>query len=124
MTTTLTQLPNVYFSLNGYLTKLPPPKALATIRAVPLERCLLESDAPDGALHLSEAWLEALPELEQVRGMAEESKHDSGNSPKVVLCTLRLVAAAMGRPEGEVAAATYQNAHKIFCSHLAQSGNG
>lgn len=131
ITTALLQLPNVYFSLGGHLTRVSPPKALAMlgVLAQALDRCLLESDSPDGLLSLRDAWIEAVPALEKLKTQIEEAfaraKNERGpereaqpnNTPAAVRQMLVLVSAAMGRTEEEVAAATTSNARKVFCWH-------
>ena len=86
------------------------------VRAIPLDRLLLESDSPDGALELSPAWLEALPSLAGLPGQLEAAALQQINRPAALRCTLQLVAAALGRSEAEVAAATSENARRIFCA--------
>lgn len=125
MTATLALLAGVHFSLSGHLLRVPPGKALPMVRAIPLDRLLLESDSPDGALDAPAAWLEALPCL---AGLSEEV-HAAGlrplNRPCVLRWTLRLVAAALGKSEEEVAAATRANARRVFCDTLSgSSGQG
>ncbi len=80
-----------------------------------LDRLLLESDSPDGMLQLSEAWLEALPSLQHVPQQLQEAGLHQTNRPCVLRWTLQLVAAALGKPEEEVAAATCANARRVFC---------
>jgi TatD DNase family protein len=58
MTSTFAQLDNVYFSVNlTLLNKAARAKAVATVRAIPRDRIILESDAPDGRLNSKEAWV-------------------------------------------------------------------
>ncbi len=87
------------------------------VRAVPLNRLLLESDSPDGVLQLSPAWLEALPKLADVPQQLQAAGLQQLNRPCVLRWTLRFVAAALGKPEDEVAAATCANAHRAFSVH-------
>jgi TatD DNase family protein len=116
MTVALLQLPGVHVSLSGHLLRVPPHKALPMVRAVPLDRLLLESDSPDGALDLSPAWLEALPSLAALPQQLQAAGLHQVNRPAALRFTLQVVAAALGRSEAEVAAATRDNARRIFCS--------
>lgn len=104
MTITFKTLPNVFFSLNGYLTKLPPTRAIDMLRVLPPERCMLESDAPDGKHSLSLAWKEALPAFYHEFRDQILDQPTGYNTPRAILCTLALVSAATGRSEAEVAA--------------------
>lgn len=110
----LLQLPNVFFSLNGYLCKLPPHKALPMVRCIPLDRLLLESDAPDGLMQVSAAWLQALPQLAALSERLTRFR-EQGNTPAAVACTLEVVAAIRGEGKEAIAAATCTNAKRIFC---------
>lgn len=97
----------VLFSLSGHLARVAPHKAIPMVRSIPLDRLLLESDSPDGALRLSAAWLEALPQLAGLPPRLE--RFGERNTPAAVQCTLLLVAAVLGRSAEEVAAATRAN---------------
>lgn len=118
MTERMLQLGNVYFSLNGQLTRVAPAKAIRMVRLVPLERLLLESDAPDGRITLSDEWIQALPSLAPVCKQLNEGEgvHGSGGatSPEIVRYTLAIVATILGKPHAEVADASRHNARRIF----------
>jgi len=116
ITATLAQFPNVYFSLNGNITKLAPNKAFATMRTVPADRCLLESDSPDGLIHIDEAWMEALPELKKVaKAVKEAAKRTNGlNTPRTVLCVLALVALALGKDKEDLGQVCCRNTRRVF----------
>ena len=92
--------------------------------AIPLDRLLLESDSPDGALELSPAWLEALPSLTHLPEQLQAAGLKPLNRPCVLRWTLQLVAAALGRGEEQVAAATCSNARRIFCGFNSSAGEG
>lgn len=117
MTIRFLKLPSVYFSLNGYITKIPPNRALPMVRAVPLERLLLESDAPDGSIQLNEDWTRTLSDLgcdPQFLSQKLDSCREY-NTPSAVRRVLSLVAAVQQQSEEEVASATTANARRIFC---------
>jgi TatD DNase family protein len=125
MTELFLKLSNVHFSLSGHLTRVAPTKALPMLRLLgekALHRCLIESDAPDGALRLSDAWIEAVPALKLLRNDLEtdlgtKGKQGGGeiNSPLATLHMLKLVATVLDKPETEIAQATYTNAQRVFC---------
>lgn len=106
----------VYFSLSGHLLKLHPDKAVQMIRALPIERMLLESDCPDGCFLLSDAWLEALPMLKskQEEILSRGNLSNGLTTPGVVRSLLSIIAAALHIAEEHVAAATIANAQDIF----------
>ena len=118
---------NVYFSLGGHLTRVAPRKAIPMLQGLPLDRCLLESDAPDGVPSLSDDWVDALPVLAPLKIELElaplkiELDLENGdckpllNSPASIRHMLTVVAAAMGRSEEEIAEATSRNARSVFC---------
>ena len=84
------------------------------VRAIPLDRLMIESDSPDGALDPPPAWLHALPQLSHLPGELRAAGLAQLNRPCVLRWTLQLVAAAAGRPEEEVACATWDNACRVF----------
>lgn len=88
------------------------------MRAIPLDRLLLESDSPDGALDPPAAWLEALPCLAGLPQEVDGAGLRPLNRPAALRWTLRLVAAARSQSEEEVAAATRANARRVFCNSL------
>ena len=94
------------------------------VRAVPLDRLLLESDSPNGVLDLSPVWLEALPALAHLPQQLREVGLHQLSRPCMLRWTLQLLAAALDRPEEEVAAATFANARRIFCSGSSGGGSG
>lgn len=118
MSITFKTLPNVFFSLNGYLTKLPPLRAIEMLQCLPTDRCLLESDAPDGRASLNESWKETLPGFyEKHSSYLEElrSTFPEYNPSEVLLCTLSLVAAATGRSENQIQESATEATQTIFC---------
>jgi TatD DNase family protein len=119
--------PSAFFSLGGHLAARPPARAIAAARAVPADRLLLESDAPDGALRLSDAWAAALPAAAALRSAAcarGAAGAGAPNAPAAVADTLALVAAARGETEADVAAATRANAARAFAACLGGRAPG
>ncbi|KAH7616514.1 hypothetical protein Ndes2526B_g08603 [Nannochloris sp. 'desiccata'] len=130
MTELFLKLPNVYFSLGGHLTKVAPTKALPMLHLLgekALDRCLIESDAPDGALQLNDAWIEAMPTLSQLRKdleceqlkdekheMSTDRKKDVLNTPVATRHMLKLMATVLDKPESDLAQATFNNAQRVF----------
>lgn len=105
--------------LPGTPIPIRPPAPLAPqVRAIPIDRLLLESDSPDGALDPPAAWLEALPCLAALREEVGAAGLRPLNRPCALRWTLRLVAAALGRAEEEVAAVTRANARRVFVDSL------
>ena len=84
------------------------------VQAIPPDRLLLESDSPDGQLSLPAPWLDALPSLAHLPAELDAADLRRVNRPCVLRWTLRLVAAAAGRPEAEVAQTTWENACRVF----------
>ncbi|KAF7010335.1 hypothetical protein CFC21_024756 [Triticum aestivum] len=76
-----------YFSLSGFLTGMKSTKAKKMLKAIPLDRILLETDAPD-----------AVPKLDNVS----------------LVTVLKYVASLLEMPEAELAEASYRNATKLF----------
>ena len=130
------KLPNVYFSMGGHLTRLAPGKALPMIRFLfekARDRCLLESDAPDGTIQITDAWIEAVPALKKVKNIVEselqerqpplevntEGRKNVLNTPVATQHMLKLVAAIVDTPEEEIAQATFNNAQRVFINFLS-----
>jgi Tat protein secretion system quality control protein TatD with DNase activity len=91
----------------------------AQVRSIPLDRLLLESDAPDGAVRPGDAWAAALPALRQEPFLQRlAAVGDGHNTPASVACMLAVVATARGQEEEEVAKATRENAERVFISHF------
>lgn len=85
------------------------------MRTVPLERLLLETDAPDGQLCVSDAWrrsglLAAAAPLDD----ALLRRLQPRNSPEALPQLLRMVAAARAQPPTLLAEATWRNACSVF----------
>ena len=83
-----------YLSFSGTITRPNNRKAAEVLPGVPVERLLLETDAPD-----------LLP------FGAVGSRNEPENLPRIVACGALL----RGESEADVAAITYQNACRFFC---------
>ncbi|CAL5069514.1 unnamed protein product [Urochloa decumbens] len=113
-----------YFSLSGFLTGMKSTKAKQMPKSIPLDRILLETDAPD-----------ALPKLDDVSAPlvpvpssdADTEKHhkdsesqvttvsnESLNHPENIHTVLKFVASLLEMPEAELAELSYKNATKLF----------
>ncbi|OWM66583.1 uncharacterized protein LOC116201026 [Punica granatum] len=106
-----------YFSFSGFLMSMKESKAKRMLKAVPPERILLESDAPD-ALPKSE--LEPLIPLDSDSGSREESSSsdisgtESLNHPANVRPVLSYVARLLEMSTEELADRSYENAMRVF----------
>ncbi|KAL6145971.1 hypothetical protein ACLB2K_056654 [Fragaria x ananassa] len=94
-----------YFSFSGFLMSMKTSKAKRMVKAVPFDRILLETDAPD-ALPKSQEELE--PPLQPVEGDA------SLTHPANIHNVLLYVASLLEMDKEEVAEASYQNAVRLF----------
>lgn len=112
MVKTFLQLPKVYFSLSGYLTKVPPEKATNMVACIPLDRMLLESDCPDGCMVLSEAWKTDLPQSDDLDQYLSRLSHR--NEPSILRAILKLLQQILIVSEEEVAEAAFKNANLVF----------
>ncbi|KAM3388673.1 hypothetical protein ACQJBY_011050 [Aegilops geniculata] len=136
-----------YFSLSGFLTGLKSTKAKKMLKAVswscffplglgllnlfctsemhlylfqiPLDRILLETDAPDAVPKLDNVSLVTVPvdisdaDIEKFHGDSTSSK-ESLNHPANIHIVLKYVASLLEMPEAELAEASYRNATKLF----------
>jgi len=96
-----------YFSFSGIVTRSRATRTHAAARAVPADRLLVETDAPDILPILGGAGLQdpSLP------------RDDAGrvvNLPENILVVLRALAALRGEPAEQVAAHTCDNARRLF----------
>ncbi|KAG9455343.1 hypothetical protein H6P81_008247 [Aristolochia fimbriata] len=94
-----------YFSFSGHHTTfMTPEKLKAVLKAVPKNRILLESDAPDALPKLNST------EIQWVPGDASRTLNQPANIPVV----LSYVASFLGMEEKEVAELTYRNSIRFY----------
>ncbi|KAL9236742.1 hypothetical protein vseg_011376 [Gypsophila vaccaria] len=125
-----------YFSLSGFLMSLKPQKAKKMVKAVPSDRILLETDAPDALPKVNWESLfivkgdPSLPPDLQERGEIPISRNDGGmsdtskdvpvlpkemlNHPANIHNVLRYVASLLEMTEEELAEVSYSNAIRLF----------
>ncbi|GLT59750.1 hypothetical protein SLA2020_325510 [Shorea laevis] len=128
-----------YFSFSGYLKHMKQQKAKIMLKAIPSERILLESDAPDalpnselGSLFLVDGDLSLPQELhtqggnsasddgsapgDQTHGARDASKSpkDMLNHPANIHMVLDHVASSLELTKEEVAELSYRNAVRLF----------
>lgn len=110
MVDTLGKLHGVYFSLSGHLTRMSRKKYEPMVKRVPLERLLLETDAPDGKPHLGEPYQQNLLSFQ---GQGDSNQHDL-NHPANISVMLELLADIRGEDAEKIADAAYANATRLF----------
>ena len=130
MTRMFARLDKVYFSLNlTLLNRNVRAKSVATVRAVPADRLVLESDRPDGRLRSLDDWRAWFREVGGEGGEGgEEEGGDSddsdtrfmleratrqGSSDSILLMA-RAVGAALGRDPQDVLAQSAAAIRRIF----------
>ncbi|KAL4187481.1 hypothetical protein AMTRI_Chr09g39260 [Amborella trichopoda] len=104
-----------YFSFSGYLMSMKQQKAKKMLKAVPTERILLESDAPDGLPTLNTSslvWVPGDPSVPQEGGSTLPK--ETLNHPANIRTVLNYVASLIEMPEEEVAEIGYKNAMRVF----------
>ncbi|XP_078447820.1 tatD related DNase [Wolffia australiana] len=99
-----------YFSFSGFLTSMKPQKAKKMLKMVPLDRLLLESDAPDGFPCLEGCSSFCAPGEESITQEPTGKLNHPANIPSI----LSYVAMLLEMPEEELAQASYRNAMRIF----------
>lgn len=114
----------VYFSISAHILKLPPNKAVSLVESIPLNRLLLESDAPDACLSpLPDRWIQDLPDLKRLDALGS-GRYPGLTTPVAVRAMATLIAVMLAgketsrieQVEEQVARATVENAEKIFLS--------
>lgn len=103
-----------YFSFSGYLMSMKAQKAKKMLKAVPSERILLESDAPDA---LPKSDLESLFLVEKLASVPEggsSASNDTLNQPANIHSVLAYVASLLEMTKEEVAEVSYGNSVRLF----------
>ena len=106
-------LDNVYFSVNAKtLIRLDPARGKEILCALPEERCLLESDGPDGDIRIDlwQSWVEAMPIL----GSIGNDWIQSCGMPQTVHTTAAIIEAATGRSKESILQRSFENVERIF----------
>ncbi|EEC77841.1 hypothetical protein OsI_17072 [Oryza sativa Indica Group] len=122
-----------YFSLSGFLTGMKSTKAKKMLKSMPLDRILLETDAPDALPKLDDISLLAVP-VDSSSADNGESKKDSNsrasttsneslNHPSNIHIVMKYVASLLEISEIELAEVTYKNATKLFSYHGSKVHN-
>ncbi|MBT8043015.1 MAG: TatD family hydrolase, partial [Pontiella sp.] len=101
-------------SFSGSITRPNNKKAAAAIRAVPADRILIETDAPDILPHNCRA--EMVEDLSAKAGRAEPvpALQNQLNEPANLKLVLQKAAELRGVDEGDLAALTFQNTEHFF----------
>lgn len=119
-----------YFSFSGFHMSMKAQKAKKMLKAVPSDRILLETDAPD-ALPTSESgslfsvdgddsasasmqFQGGAPESDKKPYNSEDGKRPILNHPANIHNVLRYVASLLDTSEGEVAELSFKNALRLF----------
>ncbi|KAL0020598.1 hypothetical protein WJX77_009472 [Trebouxia sp. C0004] len=110
MVDALAKIKGVYFSLSGHLTRMSKKKYEPMVQKIPLERLLLETDAPDGRPRLGDPYQERLLNLQSQDGTEDQEL----NHPANIRVMLELLA-DIRRQEAEIIAeAAFSNANSLF----------
>ncbi|VFQ89012.1 unnamed protein product [Cuscuta campestris] len=96
-----------YFSFSGFLMSLKESKAKKMVRSVPLERILLETDAPDGFPTLCNS-------LEDALVLTEEGSEERLNHPANIKAVLDYVASLLEMSIEKLADVSFSNALNLF----------
>ncbi|KAG1362364.1 putative metal-dependent hydrolase YabD [Cocos nucifera] len=114
-----------YFSCSGHLTSMNTRKAKKMLKSVPLDRILIESDAPDGLSKWKTDSLLLVPEDDSTSQEQQNQYENSSveattlskealNHPANISNVLNYVAMLLEMPEEELAELSYQNATRLF----------
>ncbi|KAI5082016.1 hypothetical protein GOP47_0001759 [Adiantum capillus-veneris] len=109
-----------FFSFSGFLTALSAKKAKKMLQEVPLDRILIETDAPDAVPKVEPSSLMWVPgdanapaQLSDA-GKVEDISSQALNHPANIKTVLTYVASMKGIEEDTVASAAYRNAKQLF----------
>lgn len=100
----------VCFSISGHTMSTSSKKAMPMLREIPLERLLLETDAPDGKPH-------SMGDLEMDLADPSPDSARKLNHPANIRLVLNFVAEMTGHERSAVAAAAFDNASRLFPVH-------
>ena len=101
---------NAFFSLSLSILRLKEDKARAVINGIPLDRMLLETDAPDALCRPKWNGITVGDSISSIQnGTGKELNH-----PGNVKAVLKLVAQVTGHSEETIASATFANACRLF----------
>ncbi|CAN6240583.1 unnamed protein product [Urochloa humidicola] len=99
-------------------------KAKQMLKSIPLDRILLETDAPDALPKLDDVSVSAVPvpssdtdtkkHHKDSESQATTASNESLNHPKNIHMVLKYVASLLEVPEAELAELSYKNATKLF----------
>lgn len=110
MVDVLAKIQGVYFSLSGHLTRMSKKKYEPMVKKIPLERLLLETDAPDGRPRLGDPYQERLLNVQSQDG----TENQELNHPANIRVMLELLADIRGQQVDVIADATFANAKSLF----------
>lgn len=105
----LAKVQGVYFSLSGHTMSMSSKKLSSMLHMVPLERLLLETDAPDGLLENGDPDLILVPASPEAQAPQERLNH-----PANIRSILKVVAATKQIDSFTIAAAAFSNASSLF----------
>ena len=100
----------VYYGLGGLLSRIKRSKAERVAKEVPLDRILLETDAPDGWVRQGEGE----EKEEGCSGSSGNRSHNLNWPANLAADVLPLVASLRGTTQETLASASYQNACRVF----------
>lgn len=113
-----------YFSLSGFLTGMKSTKAKHVLKSIPLDRILLETDAPDALprldnvsvspVHVHSSDADTEKHHMDSESQAANASNESLNHPENIHIVLEYVASLLEMPESELAELSYKNATKLF----------